>query len=147
MKRAHLIHSRREMINCATLISSQLKVGDLLLLDGPLGAGKTFFTQALLKALGVDAEVTSPTFVMVKSYTGQIPIHHIDAYRLLDLANPVQAFEELDIDFENSLTIVEWGAAFDLTGEALHIKIEIGEGEARTLTLTGADSRWGQLQL
>ena len=147
MKRAHLIHSRREMINCATLISSQLKVGDLLLLDGPLGAGKTFFTQGLLKALGVDAEVTSPTFVMVKSYSGRIPIHHIDAYRLLDLANPVQAFEELDIDFENSLTIVEWGAAFDLTGEALHIKIEIGEGEARTLTLTGADSRWGQLQL
>ena len=147
MKRAHLIHSRREMINCATLISSQLKVGDLLLLDGPLGAGKTFFTQGLLKALGVDAEVTSPTFVMVKSYTGRIPINHIDAYRLLDLANPVQAFEELDIDFENSLTIVEWGAAFDLTGEALHIKIEIGEGEARTLTLTGADSRWGQLQL
>jgi len=147
MKRAHLIHSRREMINCATLISSQLKVGDLLLLEGPLGAGKSFLTQALLKALGVEAEVTSPTFVMVKSYTGRIPIHHIDAYRLLDLANPVQAFEELDIDFENSLTIVEWGAAFDLTGEALHIKIEIGEGEARTLTLTGADSRWGQLQL
>ena len=147
MKRAHLIHSRREMINCATLISSQLKVGDLLLLDGPLGAGKTFFTQGLLKALGVEAEVTSPTFVMVKSYSGRIPINHIDAYRLLDLANPVQAFEELDIDFENSLTIVEWGAAFDLTGEALHIKIEIGEGEARTLTLTGADSRWGQLQL
>ena len=147
MKRAHLIHSRREMINCATLISSQLKVGDLLLLDGPLGAGKTFFTQGLLKALGVEAEVTSPTFVMVKSYSGRIPINHIDAYRLLDLANPVQAFEELDIDFENSLTIVEWGAAFDLTGEALHIKIEIGEGEARTLTLTGADLRWGQLQL
>ena len=109
MKRAHLIHSRREMINCATLISSQLKVGDLLLLEGPLGAGKSFLTQALLKALGVEAEVTSPTFVMVKSYTGRIPIHHIDAYRLLDLANPVQAFEELDIDFENSLTIVEWG--------------------------------------
>ena len=147
MKRAHLIHSRREMINCATLISSQLKVGDLLLLDGPLGAGKTFFTQGLLKALGVEAEVTSPTFVMVKSYSGRIPIHHIDAYRLLELANPVQAFEELDIDFENSLTIVEWGAAFDLTGEALHIKIEIGEGEARTLTFTGVDSRWGQLQL
>ena len=147
MKRAHLIHSRREMINCATLISSQLKVGDLLLLDGPLGAGKTFFTQGLLKALGVEAEVTSPTFVMVKSYSGRIPINHIDAYRLLDLANPVQAFEELDIDFENSLTIVEWGATFDLTGEALHITIEIGEGELRTITFSGTDSRWGQLQL
>ena len=131
----------------ASRIATEVHAGDLLLLDGPLGAGKTFFTQGLLKALGVDVEVTSPTFVMVKSYQGRLPINHIDAYRLLDLAKPVQAFEELDIDFESSLTIVEWGAAFDLTGEALHIKIELGEGEARTLTLTGADSRWGQLQL
>jgi len=135
------------MIDCASTISSQLRVGDLLLLEGPLGAGKTFFTQGLLKALGVDVEVTSPTFVMVKSYQGRMPINHIDAYRLLDLANPVQAFDELDIDLESSLIIVEWGAAFDLTGEALHITIEIGEGELRTITFSGTDSRWGQLQL
>ena len=141
------IDSARATGELAMQLAKELRVGDLLLLDGPLGAGKTYFTQALLKALGVDAEVTSPTFVMVKSYMGRIPINHIDAYRVLDLANPVQAFEELDIDFENSLTIVEWGAAFDLAGDALHIKIEIGEGEARTLTLTGADSRWGHLQL
>ena len=141
------IDSARATGELAMQLAKELRVGDLLLLDGPLGAGKTYFTQALLKALGVDVEVTSPTFVMVKSYQGRLPINHIDAYRLLDLAKPVQAFEELDIDFESSLTIVEWGAAFDLTGEALHIKIELGEGEARTLTLTGADSRWGQLQL
>ena len=147
MKRALVVRSRSEMIDCASTISSQLRVGDLLLLEGPLGAGKTFFTQGLLKALGVDVEVTSPTFVMVKSYQGRMPINHIDAYRLLDLANPVQAFDELDIDLESSLIIVEWGAAFDLTGEALHITIEIGEGELRTITFSGTDSRWGQLQL
>jgi len=141
------IDSARATGELAMQLAKELRVGDLLLLDGPLGAGKTYFTQALLKALGVDAEVTSPTFVMVKSYRGRIPINHIDAYRLLDLANPVQAFEELDIDFENSLTIVEWGATFDLTGEALHITIEIGEGELRTITFSGTDSRWGQLQL
>ena len=135
------------MVSCTKSIAKQLHSGDLLLLDGPLGAGKTFFSQALAKALGVQAEVTSPTFVMVKSYQGHVPINHIDAYRLLDLENPRQAFDELDIDLENSLTIVEWGKDFDVTGSALHIKFEIGEGEERSLTIEGADSRWGQLKL
>jgi tRNA threonylcarbamoyl adenosine modification protein YjeE len=147
MERIISIHSRSEMINSASSIAPQLRIGDLLLLEGPLGAGKTFFAQALAKALGVQAEVTSPTFVMAKSYHGNVPINHIDAYRLLDLANPVQAFDELDIDFEKSLTIVEWGSDFDFTGEALHITIEIGEGESRRVTFSGADSRWSQLHL
>ena len=63
------------------------------------------------------------------------------------MANPRQAFEELDVDFDGSITIVEWGAGFDLTEEALHIGIELGEGEQRTLTLEGVDTRWGQLHL
>ena len=128
-------------------LAPQLRAGDLLLLEGPLGAGKTFFAKVLLRALGVTEEVTSPTFVMVKSYLGKFPINHIDAYRLLDLANPQQAFEELDIDMESSLTIVEWGKEFNLTGEGLHIAIEIGEGESRTLTITGSDTRWSELVL
>ena len=141
------VDSARATRELATLLASQLRIGDLLLLEGPLGAGKTFFAQALAKALGVQAEVTSPTFVMVKSYQGNVPINHIDAYRLLDLENSRQAFDELDIDVENSLTIVEWGKDFDVTGSALHIKFEIGEGEERSLTIEGADVRWGQLKL
>jgi tRNA threonylcarbamoyl adenosine modification protein YjeE len=141
------VDSARATRELAGLLASQLRIGDLLLLEGPLGAGKTFFTQALTKALGVQAEVTSPTFVMMKSYQGNFPINHIDAYRLLDLKNPRQAFEELEIDFENSLNIVEWGKNFDLTGEALHINFEIGEEERRSFTFEGADSRWGQLKL
>ena len=79
------VDSARATRELATSLASQLRIGDLLLLEGPLGAGKTFFAQALAKALGVQAEVTSPTFVMVKSYQGHVPINHIDAYRLLDL--------------------------------------------------------------
>jgi tRNA threonylcarbamoyl adenosine modification protein YjeE len=141
------VDSARATRELAGLLASQLRIGDLLLLEGPLGAGKTFFTQALTKALGVQAEVTSPTFVMMKSYQGNFPINHIDAYRLLDLKNPRQAFEELEIDFENSLNIVEWGKDFDVTGSALHINFEIGEEERRSFTFEGADSRWGQLKL
>lgn len=147
MKMTLAIKTIDEMEALAKKISSQVRISDLLLLEGPLGAGKTFFAQTLIHALGVREQVTSPTFVMVKNYRGHFPINHIDAYRLLDLSNPQQAFEELDIDIDSSLTIVEWGKQFDLTGDGLHIAIEIGEGESRTLTITGSDTRWRELVL
>lgn len=136
-----------ETAHFARALAANLRAGDQLLLEGPLGAGKTFFTQALIKSLGVSEQVTSPTFVIVKSYQGALPIHHIDAYRLLDAPDPRQTFDELDIDIEGSLTIVEWGKNFDVTGSALHIEIEIGPGQSRTLTLEGPDARWGDLQI
>lgn len=141
------ISSIVEMERIASRVARYLRPGDLILLNGALGAGKTFFTQALIKSLGVSEQVTSPTFVIVKSYLGALPIHHIDAYRLLDAPDPHQAFDELDIDVEGSLTIVEWGKNFDVTGSALHIEIEIGLGQSRTLTLEGPDARWGDLQV
>ena len=147
MHRKISIHSEGESRAFALKLAPQLQVGDVILLNGPLGAGKTFLAQSLIKALGVAEPVTSPTFVMVKSYRGPFPIHHIDAYRLLDLPHPKEAFEEFDIDSEEALTIVEWGERFDLTGEGLHITIDIGEGESRTLHLEGADSRWADVQL
>ena len=147
MRRSLNCASEVETAHFARTLAANLRAGDLLLLEGPLGAGKTFFTQALIKSLGVSEQVTSPTFVIVKSYQGALPIHHIDAYRLLDAPDPRQAFDELDIDIEGSLTIVEWGKNFDVTGIALHIEIEIGPGQSRTLTLEGPDARWGDLQV
>lgn len=147
MRRSLNCANEVETAHIAIALAANLRAGDLLLLEGPLGAGKTFFTQALIKSLGVREQVTSPTFVIVKSYQGALPIHHIDAYRLLDAPDPRQAFDELDIDIEGSLTIVEWGKNFDVTGSALHIEIEIGPGQSRTLTLEGPDARWGDLQV
>lgn len=147
MKRTREIASLSEMIHFASEIAPQLGPGDLLLLSGPLGAGKTTFAQALIRQLGVTEQVTSPTFVMVKNYSGRFAINHIDAYRLLDLPNPRQALEELDIDFESSLTIIEWGEGFDLDGQGLHIDIELGVGAARTLNIHGSDTRWQDLQV
>ena len=147
MRRSLDCASEVETAHFARALAANLRAGDLLLLEGPLGAGKTYVTQALIKSLGVSEQVTSPTFVIVKSYQGALPIHHIDAYRLLDAPDPRQAFDELDIDVEGSLTIVEWGKNFDVTGSALHIEIEIGPGQSRTLTLEGPDARWGDLQV
>ena len=131
----------------AANIATNLHAGDLVLLNGQLGAGKTFLSQSILKALGVTEQVTSPTFVMLKCYQGKLPINHVDAYRLLDLVKPLQAFEDLDIELDNSVTIVEWGEPFDVTGQALHIDIEVGELENRTVTIYGSDLRWGALKL
>ena len=147
MRATFAISSLAEMERLAESLAKKVDKGDVILLNGPLGAGKTFLAQSLIKALGVAEPVTSPTFVMVKSYRGPFPIHHIDAYRLLDLAHPKEAFEEFDIDSEEALTIVEWGEQFDFTGEGLHITIDIGEGESRTLHVEGADSRWADVQL
>ena len=147
MRATFAISSLAEMESFAESLAKKVGKSDVILLNGPLGAGKTFVAQSLIKALGIAESVTSPTFVMVKSYRGPFPIHHIDAYRLLDLAHPKEAFEEFDIDSEESLTIVEWGEQFDLTGEGLHITIDIGEGESRTLHVEGADSRWADVKL
>ena len=147
MKQTKSIASRAEMAAFAANIATNLHAGDLVLLNGQLGAGKTFLSQSILKALGVTEQVTSPTFVMLKYYQGKLPINHVDAYRLLDLVKPLQAFEDLDIELDNSVTIVEWGEPFDVTGQALHIDIEVGELENRTVTIYGSDLRWGALKL
>lgn len=141
------IASIAEMESFAERVALLLKPGDIILLSGPLGAGKTLLAQALIRSLGVSERVTSPTFVMVKSYRGRLPVHHIDAYRLLDLPNPREAFDELDVEIDDALTIIEWGEMFDITGNALHVAIEIGAGHSRTLTLEGSDSRWGELKV
>lgn len=147
MKRTRNISSPREMIQFATELAPQLRAGDLLLLSGPLGAGKTFLAQSLIKELGVSEQITSPTFVMVKSYSGRVPINHVDAYRLLDLPDPKEALNDLDIEFEASLTIIEWGEGFDITGQGLHIDIELGADTARTLSIHGSDERWQELRI
>ena len=147
MRATFAISSLAEMESFAESLAKKVGKCDVILLNGPLGAGKTFLAQSLIKALGVAEAVTSPTFVMVKSYRGPFPIHHIDAYRLLNLAHPKEAFEEFDIDSDAALTIVEWGEHFDLTGEGLHVTIDIGEGESRTLHVEGADSRWADVKL
>jgi tRNA threonylcarbamoyladenosine biosynthesis protein TsaE len=86
-----------------------LRAGDLVVLSGPLGAGKTTFTQGLAEALEVRGAVTSPTFVLARLHRGPVPLAHVDAYRLRDAG----AFDldDLDLDaaLEDAVTVVEWG--------------------------------------
>ena len=98
------------MFDLGISLSTQLKAGDLVLINGPLGAGKTVLAQGIGKGLGID-DITSPTFVISRTHKGVLPMIHVDAYRLLDTKNPSLYLDDLDLDIENSVTVVEWGGA------------------------------------
>lgn len=89
-------------------LAAVLRAGDLVLLNGELGAGKTTLTRGLGEALGARGAVTSPTFVLARTHptASGVPLVHVDAYRLGSAAE----VDDLDLDFDGSITVVEWGA-------------------------------------
>lgn len=124
-----------------------LLIGDLIILEGPLGAGKTRLAQSIGKGLLVKSEITSPTFVIAKNYLGRIPFIHVDAYRLLD--SPSGGLQDLDLDTENSVTVVEWGKNFanQLNDQYLFITISIVDESKRSLTINSVGERWKSFNL
>ncbi len=101
--------SARETEAVGAAIGPLLRIGDLVVLSGDLGTGKTTFTKGLARGLGVTQRVTSPTFTIVQEYDGTLPVAHVDVYRL-DRIQELHdfGFEEL---IESRVTIVEWGEA------------------------------------
>ncbi|MEY3215541.1 MAG: hypothetical protein RLZZ82_775, partial [Actinomycetota bacterium] len=106
-------------------LSAHLRAGDLLLVNGPLGAGKTVLAQGVGEGLGVTG-VTSPTFVISRVHKAAIPFIHVDAYRLVDSENPNLYLDDLDLDIANSITLIEWGGAESarLSEDRLEITID-----------------------
>jgi tRNA threonylcarbamoyladenosine biosynthesis protein TsaE len=125
-------------------IGAQLKAGDLLLLNGDLGAGKTVLVQGIAQALGING-VTSPTFVISKSYKATLPLIHVDVYRLLDSGKAALFLDDLDLDSdrENSVTVIEWGGAESarLSDQRLEITIDRSD-EVRRVSFNCVGNRW-----
>jgi tRNA threonylcarbamoyladenosine biosynthesis protein TsaE len=125
-------------------LAQQLRPGDLIVLAGPLGAGKTALTQGIGKGLGSAQPVVSPTFVIARVHDdGRIPLVHVDAYRL----GSVGEVDELDLDVsqEESVTVVEWGAgiAEQLSEDFLSIELSRdADSEARRATLRWRGGDW-----
>ena len=138
------IASPGEMFELGTRIGTRLLCGDLLILNGPLGAGKTLLTQGIGDALGITG-ITSPTFVISKVHKGKIPLIHVDAYRLINSQNPSYSFDDLDLDTEreNAITVVEWGGdlATRLSDERIEISIDRSV-DTRVVTAVGFGTRW-----
>ncbi|MFB2554716.1 tRNA (adenosine(37)-N6)-threonylcarbamoyltransferase complex ATPase subunit type 1 TsaE [Herbiconiux liangxiaofengii] len=146
-------------------VGGRLAAGDVVLLTGDLGAGKTTFTRGLGEGLGVRGPVTSPTFVLARTHpslVGGPPLVHVDAYRL----GSALELDDLDIDFARSVVVVEWGAGMiealaeswlSITIDRPHGAGEPGDGgagepteaeegaepiEPRQVRLTGVGPRW-----
>ena len=128
-------------------LSAHLRAGDLLLVNGPLGAGKTVLAQGVGAGLGVTG-VTSPTFVISRVHKGAIPFIHVDAYRLVDSENPNLFLDDLDLDIANSITLIEWGGAESarLSEDRLEITIDRSSDE-RTVEIKAVGPRWAGFSL
>ena len=130
-------------------IGRQLKTGDVVVLSGELGAGKTVLTQGIGSVFGVE-NVTSPTFVISRIHKGNPNFIHIDVYRLLDAG--VSAFADLDFEsyLSSSVFVIEWGKNFVslLSDQYLDINISSTENEnERALEITGVGERWAGFKL
>lgn len=127
----------------AAAIAPLVSDGDLVVLMGDLGAGKTAFTQGICRALGVDEPVTSPTFTLANRYEGRLVVNHLDVYRIESLAEADDlALAEL---LDDGLTLIEWGDVIlpALPADRLDIRITFGEGDDdRVLALTTVGARW-----
>ena len=141
------IASVQEMFDLGEKIARQCRVGDLILLNGPLGAGKTVFVQGVGRALGI-TDVTSPTFVISRIHQGSIPLIHVDVYRLLEAGNAAAYLDDLDLDIAGSITLIEWGGAESarLSDDRLEIDID-RTNEERIVTIRAVGSRWDGVQL
>lgn len=130
-------------------IGSQCQAGDLILLNGPLGAGKTVLVQGIGEALGF-GDVTSPTFVIARIHKGPLPLIHVDAYRLLEGGNAAAFLDDLDLDSprESAVTVIEWGGAESarLSDERLEITIDRSD-EVREVAIKTIGSRWEEVSL
>ena len=128
-------------------LSAQLKAGDLILINGPLGAGKTVLAQGIGKGLGID-DITSPTFVISRTHKAALPMIHVDVYRLIDTDNPNLYLDDLDLDTENSVTVVEWGGAESarLSEDRLEISID-RTNEIRQVEIQAIGTRWNGFAL
>ena len=140
----HHVESPEEMFDLGKKIGSQCKPGDQILLTGPLGAGKTLLAQGIGAALSID-EITSPTFVIARKHNGQVPIVHVDLYRLLDSTNPLAAIEDLDLetDADKSVTIIEWASPEYSALQADRLEITIDRTtDIRQVSIVPIGPRW-----
>jgi len=136
-----------EMHQLGEKLSTHLRAGDLVLVNGPLGAGKTVLAQGVGAGLGIIG-ITSPTFVISRVHKAVVPFIHVDAYRLVDSENPNLYLDDLDLDIAGSITLIEWGGTESarLSEDRLEITIDRSD-EIRKVEITPVGTRWAGFKI
>jgi tRNA threonylcarbamoyladenosine biosynthesis protein TsaE len=145
VRREHVLPTPADTRGLGAALAELVRAGDLVVLVGPLGAGKTALTQGMGEALGVREPVTSPTFVISRVHRGgRLPLVHVDAYRLGGVAD----VDDLDLDAstEESVTVVEWGQGLveQLADEHLEVRLDRRDDDVRTAALVPHGPGWEQ---
>ena len=118
-------------------LAETLSGGEIILLYGELGAGKTTFTKGLAKALGIEKTVKSPTFTILKSYQGRLTLNHFDMYRLKEKSDAQElGFEEVIGDI-NSVTVIEWNKFASFDGKVIIVDIKYASENGREIEIAG----------
>jgi tRNA threonylcarbamoyladenosine biosynthesis protein TsaE len=145
-----VIATSEDMHELGVKVSKALRAGDLAILIGPLGAGKTTFTRGVGEGLEVEGNVSSPTFVVARTHKreGKAPFVHVDAYRL---GSPAE-LDDLDIPFDSSIVFVEWGKGLtnDIAENWLEVDIArdtTGATEDRQVKIAGFGDRWAGVSI
>jgi len=129
-------------------VAALLRPGDLVLLAGPLGAGKTALAQGIGAGLGVGGEITSPTFVIARVHRGPVPMVHVDAYRLGAAVDPRAEVDDLDLDasVDDSVTVVEWGEGLVERLADAHLRVDIDrrDDDCRVVTVRPHGGDWAR---
>ena len=136
MKTSVKTSSPQETLNFAREFSGSLKPGDVIALSGPLGAGKTLFVLGVAEALKINEPITSPTFTIISEYYGDMPLYHMDLYRL----GTPEEFTWLGTEEMlngDGITMIEWSerAESELPERTIHVKIKILDENSREITV------------
>ena len=139
------VYSLEETQELGNKLGSIINSNFIITLTGDLGAGKTTFTKAIGKSLGIKKTINSPTFTILKSYYGKLPLHHIDAYRLEGITQDL-GFEEIFDD--EAVTIVEWPVYIEdlLPKDRLEIEIKRISDNERLFILRGVGKKYEEIE-
>ncbi|MDL2228919.1 tRNA (adenosine(37)-N6)-threonylcarbamoyltransferase complex ATPase subunit type 1 TsaE [Treponema sp. OttesenSCG-928-L16] len=134
--------SPEDTLRIGEIIGKRLRPGNILALTGGLGAGKTCFSKGIAKALGVEEEITSPTYTIINEYQGRLTFYHIDAYRLSG-DEDFAALGAEELLYGEGISLIEWSERIpnSIPPEALTVEFEIQEGNKRRIRITGLDEQ------
>lgn len=132
-------HNEKELIAIGEGLGQLLQTGDVLVLSGGLGAGKTTLTKGIARGLDIQHMIKSPTYTIVREYEGRLPLYHLDVYRIGDDPDSIDLDEFL---YGGGVTVIEWGNLLDEEVLSDYLQIEIAkEGDGRRLSLTAHGKR------